>query len=276
MRAELPSLRSLLFVPGSRPERIEKARAAGSDAVCIDLEDAVAPADKSVARANVLAWLAEAGQGGPVTGVRVNGLRTATGLADLAAMAAASAKPGFLMLPKATHGEDPAIVAEALGDACPPLIPIVESATGLAHAREIAAAPRVAAILFGGADFSADIGASLAWEPMLFARASLVAACAAAGAQLLDVPYLDVNDDDGLLAETRRSKALGMTGRACIHPRQVAGVHAAFAPSEGEIAHARRVLDAFEAAKGGVALLDGKMIDLPLAIAARRVLARGA
>lgn len=276
MTAELPSLRSLLFVPGNRPERIAKARAAGADAVCIDLEDAVGAQDKGLAREAALSALAEPHEGGPAVGVRTNALRTATGMADLAAIAASGVRPGFLMLPKANHAEDCAIVAEALGEGCPPIIPIVESAVALTRAAGIARAPKVAAILFGGADFSADLGVTLEWEPLFFARSSLVTACAAAGVQLLDVPYLAVDDEAGLLAETRRVKALGMTGRACIHPKQIASVHEAFMPSAADVAAARRVLDAFEAAQGGAALLDGKMIDLPLAIAARRTLARTA
>lgn len=266
-------IQSLLFVPGARPERFDKARAAGAHAVCIDLEDAVAPPDKAAARATTLGYLEALGGAGAPVGLRTNALRSADGLADLAALAASPARPAFVMLPKAATGQDVAVVAEALGREGRYLWPIVESAVALKNAWDIAAAPGVAGVLFGGADFSADIGARLAWEPMLHARGVLAAACAAAGVDLLDVPHIDVNDDEGLAAECARVRAMGFTGKACIHPRQVPLVNAAFAPDAAEIAHAKRVMEAFENARGAAALLDGKLIELPLIRAARRILA---
>ncbi|KAA5803973.1 CoA ester lyase [Alkalicaulis satelles] len=267
-------MRCLLFVPGSRPDRIAKALGAGADGVCVDLEDAVAPADKTGARAAVLAALAEPRAVSPRLGLRVNSPRTPAGLADLAALAQGAARPDFLMLPKVSHAEELAIVREALGGAdCPALWPVVESAAGLQQAYAIAAAPGVEGVLFGGADFAADLGISLDWEPLLHARGTLVSASAAAGVALMDVPFLDVADEAGLIETTRRARALGFTGRSCIHPAQVAGVIAAFTPSTEELEHARAVLEAFEAAEGGAALFKGKLIELPVIRAARRTLA---
>jgi citrate lyase subunit beta/citryl-CoA lyase/(S)-citramalyl-CoA lyase len=259
--------RSLLFVPGARPERFDKALAAGADVVCIDLEDAVPPDAKEAARATVVAWAAGRGD----AGVRLNGLRTAAGIADLAAFIASGARPAFFMMPKVSHPQEIAIALEATGGATP-IWPIVENAEGMARAGDIASEKGVAGILFGGADYSADIGASLDWEPMLFARATLVNACARAGCELLDVPYLDVKDEAGLVDSTRRARAMGFTGRACIHPAQVAGVHAAFTPGAAEIERAERVMAAFAEAKGGAALLDGKLVELPVIRAAERTL----
>jgi citrate lyase subunit beta/citryl-CoA lyase/(S)-citramalyl-CoA lyase len=264
-------LHSLLFVPGARPERFDKARAAGAHMVCIDLEDAVPPDAKATARSATLDYL-RALEPGARVGLRLNGLRTPAGIADLAALAESGLRPPLVMLPKAATGEDLAIVAAVLGRADRYLWPIVESAEGLRRAWEIAAAPSVAGVLFGGADFSADIGAKLEWEPMFHARATLVAACAAAGVDLLDVPHIDVNDDAGLSSEIRRIRAMGFTGKACIHPKQVALVNAGFAPTDAEVAHARRVMEAFDNAKGAAALLDGKLIELPVIRAARRTL----
>lgn len=269
----MATLRSLLFVPGARPERFEKALEAGADAVCIDLEDAVPPPDKDEARRATLDFVAQPRERSLSLGLRINAVRSAFGMADLVAISASPAKPAFVMMPKASHREDVAIVAEVLGPNVP-LFPIVESALGLKNAFEIAAAPSVFAVLFGGADFSADLGAELSWEPMLHARGTLAAACAAAGVQLLDVPYLDIKDEEGLLASTQRVKAMGFTGRACIHPTQIAGVHAAFTPTDAEIAHAHAVNEAFAAAAGGAALLNGKLIELPVIRAATRVLER--
>lgn len=263
-------------MPGSRPERFEKALAAGADVVCVDLEDAVPPAGKAAARAAVI----EALRAAPARfGVRVNGIRTAAGCADLAALAEAAVQPSFVMVPKVAGPADLEIAGAVLGR---PTLPIVESAEGLRRAWEIAAAPGVLAVLFGGADLAADLGiASSAppadwqslWEPLLWARSALVAAAARAGVPLLDVPHLDVRDEAGLRASTRRARALGFHGRACIHPAQIAPVHEALAPAADDVAQAERVLAAFEAAGGGAALLDGRLVEAPVVRAARRTLA---
>lgn len=265
-------LRSLLFVPGSRGDRFVKALGAGADAVCIDLEDAVPPPDKAAARTTTVAFLAQDESGR--AGVRTNPPRGAAGREDLAAIAALPRAPRLVMLPKAESAEDVAAARAALPRAA--LWPIVESAEGLKAAWEIAAAPGVEGVLFGAADYSADVGCTLEWDALLYARGRLAAACGRAGVQLLDVPHLDLNDPADLEASTRRSKALGFTGRACIHPAQVEAVHRVHTPAADEIERARRVVEALAAAAGGPALLDGKLIELPLARAARRVLDRAA
>jgi citrate lyase beta subunit len=268
------SFRSLLFVPGARPERFDKALAAGADAVCIDLEDAVPPPKKAEARAGVLAWLDQRPHEGPAIGLRINGLSTLDGFKDVAAYAEAHGRPDFLMIPKVAGPAELAQVAAVLDRRATHLWPIVESALGLRNAFEICAAPGVQGILFGGADYSADVGCTMEWEALAHARGTLAAAAGAGGAQLLDVPYLDVQDEEGLTASAARVKALGFTGRACIHPKQVAGVNAAFTPTAAEVDKAKRVIAALEEAKGAAALLDGKLIELPVIRAAERVLAR--
>jgi citrate lyase subunit beta/citryl-CoA lyase/(S)-citramalyl-CoA lyase len=179
------------------------------------------------------------------------------------------------MVPKANFAAEFHLLAEVLRGA--PLWAVLETAKGIGSAAEIAAAiaPTAGGVLFGGADYSAEIGADLSdWDAMAFARGALAAACGGAGIALLDVPYLDVRDTDGLSASTRRVKALGYTGRACIHPDQVAAVNAVFTPTAAEIDRARRVIAALEDAKGAAALLDGKLVELPVIRAARRVLDR--
>jgi citrate lyase beta subunit len=264
--------RSLLFVPGSRADRFGKAVAAGADAVIIDLEDAVLPDEKAPARSETLAWLGA--WRGRHLGLRINSPRTAFGCADLAALAASSAvaRADFLMVPKAETGVDLEIIAEALGRKTP-LIAIVESGRGLANVHDIAR-EATGGILFGGADYAASLGADLSdWDAMLTARGLIAAACGAAGVPAYDVPYLDTQDTDGLARSTRQAKALGFSGRACIHPGQVAPVTEVFTPGEAEIAEARAILAALEAAPGGVALHKGKMIDRPVVLAAQRVIA---
>lgn len=264
--------RSLLFVPGARPDRFGKAVSAGADAAIIDLEDAVLPSDKGRARADVIAWIAEAGAGS--LGVRINSPRTAYGCADIAALAgsAALSSLAFIMVPKAETPIDLEIVAEAIG-APIPLIAVIESGRALTNVQAVAAQAD-GGVLFGGADFSASLGADLTdWHAMLTARGLIAAACGAAGVPAYDVPYLDVKDRDGLAEETQRSRRMGFSGRACIHPDQVAPVNAAFTPGEAEIAEARAIIAALEAAAGGVVLHKGKLVDRPVILAAERVLA---
>lgn len=265
--------RSLLFVPGARPDRFEKAIASGADAVCIDLEDAVAPPQKDEARAATLRFLAAPANGGAV-GLRVNALSTIDGPKDIAALAASAARPAFVMIPKAAGGRDVDDIRAALGGRCPPLWPLMETAEAYFVLPEMArAVGEAGGIMFGGADYSAAIGSDMGWDALYAARAAIVAAAALAGCEAMDVPFLDVKDEEGLQEETRRVKAMGFTGRACIHPAQVSAINAIFTPSTDEISKAEKIRAAYEAAGGGVALLDGKLIERPVLRAAERVLA---
>jgi len=268
------SFQSLLFVPGNRPERFAKAMAAGADAVCIDLEDAVPPPQKAEARQAVFGFIPPNPTGRVHVGVRFNAFASLDGLRDILALTESPARPDFLMLPKAQNAAQLIALMEILQERGTALWPVIESAEGLRNAWEIAAVPSVAGVLFGGADFSADVGCTMEWEALAFARGTLAAACARFSRQLLDVPHLDVKDADGLTASTLRAKALGFTGRACIHPDQIAAVNAAFTPTAAEIERAKRVIAALEAANGAAALLDGKLIEKPVILAAQRILDR--
>lgn len=265
--------RSFLFVPGARQDRFAKALAAGADAAIIDLEDAVLPSEKDKARADVLGWIdAWSGKG---LAVRINSPRSAHGCADIAAFAAsgALAKLDFIMVPKAETAVDLEIVAEALGTDIP-LIAVMESGRSLANVQSVAARA-TGGMLFGGADFSASLGADLAnWDAMLTARGLVVAACGAAGVPAYDVPFLDVKDPAGLAETTHKARLMGFSGRACIHPDQVSVVNAAFTPSEADIAEAQAIIDALNNASGGAVLHKGKLVDRPVILAAKRVLAK--
>lgn len=265
------SARAILFVPGHRPDRFAKALAAGADAVVVDLEDAVPPAEKAAARAAFLAR--PAAPQGLALGVRINPLPSAAGIGDLAALLG-GVPPDFLMLPKTESPDELRILHQAFGGGGPPVVALIESAEGLARAGEIAQAPGCAALGFGGVDLAADLGCAVAWEALLPHRAALVAAAARGGAALFDVPFLALEDEAGLIEETRRVQALGFTGKLAIHPRQVAPIQAVFTPSEAQVAWARRVVAAMQQAAGGVCVVDGRMVDAPVARAARAVLAR--
>lgn len=267
----MAQFRSLLFTPANRPDRFERALASGADAVCLDLEDAVAPPDKARARTSAVDFLAGRPAGGIPVGVRLNGRTTPWFTDDL--RAAANARADFFMVPKTAGAQELTMMQRALGDARP-LWPLVETPEGLMRCWEIADAPGVAGVLFGAFDFSAEVGCDMSWEPLLFARSQIAAACARAGIQALDAPPALVGEPEVLAAETDRARRLGFTGRAAIHPDQIAAIHSAYTPSPEDLARAQAVIEAFDAANGGPALLNGRLIELPVARAARRIVDR--
>lgn len=262
---------SLLFVPGSRADRFAKAKAAGAGLTVIDLEDAVPAGEKEAARA---AALSVEGIGEAGWGIRINPIATAAGIADLAALGTSDALPGYLLLPMVEEARDIQIVRSALGAKCPPLIPLIETPRGLRNALAIASEEGVAALMFGGGDFAAELGVPLAWEPLLAARQQLVLACAEAHVPLIDVPWLHLDDVDGLAAECAAAKAIGIVAKAAIHPRQVPGIEEVFSPSADEVAEAEEALSAFQEAGGAAIRFKGKMLEAPIIKSYRAVLAR--
>ncbi len=262
---------SLLFVPGSRADRFAKARTAGAGLTVIDLEDAVASADKASARAAALAQLDGAPQG---WAIRINGVRTAPGIRDLASLIDGSVMPETLLIPMVEDAGDLAVVAGALGRRCPQLIPLIETPRGLRHALAIAEHPMVAALMFGGGDFSAELGVELAWEPLLAARQQIVLACAEARKPAIDVPFIRLEDEAGLVEECARARSIGFAAKAAIHPAQLATITAAFLPSEAEVAEAREALDAYEAGGGRAIRFRGRMLEAPFIIRYRAIIAR--
>lgn len=262
---------SLLFVPGSRPDRFAKARAAGAGLTVIDLEDAVAAADKDSARTAALAQMAGAPEG---WGIRINAVRTAAGIRDLAALVDAAVLPEVLLVPMVEEAGDLAVIAGALGHRCPQLIPLIETPYGLRHALAIAAHPGISAVMFGGGDFSGELGVELAWEPLLAARQQLLLACAEARKPAIDVPFIRLEDEAGLAGEAARARAIGFFAKAAIHPAQLPAIHAAFLPSEAELAEAREALAAYEAGGGRAIRFRGRMLEAPFIIRYRALLAR--
>jgi citrate lyase beta subunit len=270
---ELATARSFLFAPGNEERKLRKALAAGADAVIADLEDGVAPALRGEAREVVARVLGEVESDSAVL-VRVNPPGSEW-FDDDAALVRELDLDG-VVLPKAAPES-----VEALGAGGPPVVAIVESAAGLARVGETAAAARVAVLALGSHDLSAELRLAQRADQLelLLPRAELVLASAAAGLRApVDTVYLDVRDEAGLEEECRLAATLGLRGKLCIHPAQLAAVHRAFAPSEDELEWARRVLEAhergLEEGRGAVAL-DGRMIDMPIVKQARRLLAEG-
>jgi citrate lyase beta subunit len=267
----LATARSLLFAPGNDERKLEKALAAGADAVVADLEDAVPATEKEAARTVARRVLGGAATASLVA-VRVNAAGTEHWGADLQAVA--DLELDALVLPKAT----PEAVG-TLGPDGPPVVAIVETALGVRHAYETARLPRVAALVLG----AVDLGLELGLEPradgqeVLYARSRLVLESAAAGLRSpFDLVHVDTRDDEGLEAEARLARSLGFRGKACIHPAQVAIVNRVFSPTGEERERARRVVEAYErglADGRGAVALDGEMIDLPVVERARRILA---
>jgi citrate lyase subunit beta/citryl-CoA lyase len=275
--ARLAAARTLLFVPGNRPERFDKAIDAGADAVILDLEDAVPPAAKDEARRAVAErWAALAERERPLV-LRINPAGSELAADDVAL---AASLPGIagLMCPKAESAEPLAALHTRLGGMVA-LLPIIESAAGLDAAKAIALAPGVLRLVVGHIDFMVDTGISL--DPADTAEAELaplrfgvaMATRLAGLAPAVDGVTVQTGDDERLRADTRRSKRFGFGGKLCIHPKQVAVVHDTLAPSAAELEWARRVLAADAAAGGAAVQLDGRMVDLPVVLQARRTLA---
>lgn len=277
MHADLANARSFLFVPADRPERHAKALASGTDAVIVDLEDAVAPADKAAGRAALAQGLAafDAAQRARLL-VRINAAGTPWHDEDRVLLQTLAPQGlGGVVVPKAESAAALAEVAAVAGPACA-LLPLIESVAGLDALAALATAPQVLRLAFGHLDFQADAGLVCgADEAELWpVRLALVLATRRAGlAAPVDGISTSTRDEARLASDAARSRRGGFGAKLCIHPAQVAAVNAAFSPSDDELAQARRLLAAFEAAGGGVCVVDGRMVDAPVLKLAQRTLA---
>lgn len=260
-------LRTLLFVPGNRPERFDKAFDSGADAVCMDLEDAVGKEDKTGAREAVAAALASP-QRVPPALVRINAADSQWYEKDVQKLS--SLPPTVaIVLPKASLGQIQALT-EKTGTR--PLIALLENAASIEEAYAIAGHETVTALMLGGGDLMAELGGQLSWEPLFYARSRLLMAAVSAGCLAIDVPCLNLRDTAVIEEETRAVKALGYACKAAIHPAQIAPIHRALAPSDEEIIEAREMLAASRAATGDAVSWRGKMLDEAVIIMAERVL----
>jgi citrate lyase subunit beta/citryl-CoA lyase len=273
-------LRSLLFVPGDRPERMVKALGLGADALILDLEDSVAPERKHEAREAVAAFVGapreDEGEDTPAVFVRISPIDTADAAADIAALA--GLRVDGIVLPKAEGADSVARLLDRV-------LPIAsETPAAVFRLGEFGVvAPRLAGLTWGAEDLPAAIGATSAREedgsytdPYRIVRALTLFGAHAAGVAAIETVYPDFRDLDGLAGYAARGRRDGFAGMMAIHPSQVAVINAAFTPSEAEIARARAVVAAFDANPGAGALqLEGRMIDAPHLKAARRVLGEG-
>ena len=270
--------RSLIFVPGNKPEWFPKALEYGADIVCIDLEDAIAPNQKDAAREATLALFETyKKKSQPECIVRINSLRSADGIHDIIGILARKRPPPGLMLTKVKTSDEVCQLEELLTG--PPFDSIrfhviIETNDALEDAYKIAkCSERIDSLLFGGVDMSAELRTNMDWENLLYARSRLVHAAAGANIDLIDVPSLDLEDLEGLEEAAKASAGLGFTGKAAIHPKQLEVINRCFSPSPEAIAEARRIVEAFENSEDGLVVVDGKLLEKPVLRSMRRIIA---
>lgn len=268
--------RTMLFMPGNNPGMLQSAAILGADSVILDLEDAVSLTEKDSARVLVSEAVKTLDFSKVELVVRVNPMDTEFGEKDIDVIG--RVKPDSLMIPKATEEQLKAIdkmlllieKQEGFKEKSIKLIPIIETAYGLENVYGIInSSDRVAAVLLGAEDLTSDFGIKRTkqGEEIFYARNRVSTACRAARVDAIDTPFTDINDCDGLAKDTEKAKTLGFTGKASINPRQIDTIHEVFAPTEEEIQHSLKVLQARDEAFSngiGVFSLNGKMVDAPV------------
>tara|TARA_B000000532_G_scaffold240258_1_gene230905 strand:+ start:635 stop:1492 length:858 start_codon:yes stop_codon:yes gene_type:complete len=260
--------RSFIFTPGLNPEMFSKALASGADMVCIELEDGIAIKDKDEARKNTINALKTLEVKNDVElVVRVNCQRTKPGLLDLEAFISSKLKVKALMLPKVKTPDEITFIDDLLSDCNldTDLHVIMETNEALENIYDIAhSSKRIVALYFGGVDMAAELRVPNSYENLIYARSKLVHAGASVGVDVIDVPYLDLEDMNGMKKEAELVRNLGFTGKGSIHPKQINILNKVFTPSEEEITKAKKIIDQFNASDTGLVVIDGKLIEKPV------------
>ena len=260
--------RSFIFTPGLNPEMFPKALGSGADMVCIELEDGIAIKDKDEARKNTINALKTLEVKNDVElVVRVNCQRTKPGLLDLEAFISSNLKVKALMLPKVKTPDEITFIDDLLSDCNldTDLHVIMETNEALENIYDIAhSSKRIVALYFGGVDMAAELRVPNSYENLVYARSKLVHAGASVGVDVIDVPYLDLEDMNGMKKEAELVRNLGFTGKGSIHPKQINILNEVFTPSEAEINKAKKIIDQFNASDTGLVVIDGKLIEKPV------------
>ena len=260
--------RSFIFTPGLQPEMFPKALASGADMVCIELEDGIAMKDKDEARKNTIEALKSLEIKNDVElVVRLNCQRTKNGLLDLEAIASNKLKVKAIMLPKVKTPDEITFIDDMLTDCGldTDLHVIMETNQALESIYDIAhSSNRIVALYFGGEDMAAELRVENKVENLVYARSRLVHAGASVGVDVIDVPYLDLENMDGMKREAQFVKDLGFTGKGSIHPKQINILNEIFTPSPEEIIKAKRIVNQFNEANTGLVVIDGKLIEKPV------------
>jgi (S)-citramalyl-CoA lyase len=268
--------RSFIFSPGLKPEMYPKALASGTDIVCVELEDGIAPKNKDEARRNMLAMFAEPqADDGVERIVRINCVRSLFGMDDVQSILKTDTPPPAVMLPKVMSPDEIVWLDDLLTERGHDtrLHIIIETNAGLEAVHDIArASDRIDALFFGGVDMAAELRCQNTWESLLYARSRIVHAAASIGIDAIDVPFLDLEDPDGLEQAAMQARDLGFSGKGSIHPRQIPIINKVFTPGDEDIARAWRIINAFEEADTGLVVIEGKLIEKPVLREMRRVL----
>ena len=269
--------RSFIFCPGNKPDMIPKAMNSGADMVCIDLEDAIIPEHKDISRSSTISAFEDISvPNGVETLIRINDVNTIDGKADIKAILQSNNTASGLMLPKIQTVNEIIDLEKQikLANKNLNLHIIIETNKALENAWLIAqSSPLIKSLLFGGVDMSADLGCNGDWMSLLYARSRVVHAAAGAGIDSIDVPFLDLEDMEGMMQEAQKSKNLGFSGKGSIHPKQIASLNKVFTPSESEIEYANKVIKAFNEAADGLVVVDGKLIEKPVLRTALKTIA---
>ena len=260
--------RSFILTPGLRPAMFPKALASGADIVCVELEDGIAPKDKAEARQKALT-LFETPQAddGVERILRINSMRERFGIEDVNAVLNSKTPPPALMMPKLRTPDEVVLLDQLLTEAghATRLHVIIETNEGLEAAFEIAkCSERIDAMFFGGVDMAAELRCQNTFDALIYARSRVVHASAAAGLDVIDVPFLDLDDPEGMRVEAEKVRNLGFSGKGSVHPKQIAALNEVFTPSDAQIGRARRIINAFEKADTGLIVIDGKLIEKPV------------
>ena len=260
--------RSFIFTPGLNPEMFPKALASGADMVCIELEDGIAIKDKDEARKNTINALKTLEVKNDVElVVRVNCQRTKPGLLDFEAFISSKLRVKALMLPKVKTPDEITFIDDLLTDCNldTDLHVIMETNEALENIYDIAhSSKRIVALYFGGVDMAAELRVPNKYENLVYARSKLVHAGASVGIDVIDVPYLDLEDMNGMRKEAELVRNLGFTGKGSIHPKQINILNEVFTPSNDEITKAKKIIDQFNASDTGLVVIDGKLIEKPV------------
>ena len=260
--------RSFIFTPGLNPDMFPKAIASGADMVCIELEDGIAIKDKDEARKNTIEALKTLEvKSGVELVVRVNCQRTKFGLLDLEAFISSKLKVKAIMLPKVKTPDEIKFIDDLLTDCNldTDLHVIMETNEALQNIYDIAhSSKRIVALYFGGVDMAAELRVPNSYQNLLYARSKLVHAGASVGLDVIDVPYLDLEDMDGMKKEAELVRDLGFTGKGSIHPKQINVLNEIFTPSKEEISKAKKIVDQFSESDTGLVVIDGKLIEKPV------------
>ena len=260
--------RSFIFTPGLKPEMFPKALKSGTDMVCIELEDGIAPKDKELARKLALKLFETKQDNDGIERIlRINCLREKFGIDDVQAILETSTPPPALMLTKVKTSDEVILLDNLLterGHNCRFHV-IIETNEGLENAYAISnSCERIDALFFGGVDMSAELRCANEWEPLLYARSRIVHAAASAGIDAIDVPYLDLDNPEGMKQEAIKAKALGFSGKGSIHPKQIPILNNVFTPTDEDIKKAENITSTFERANTGLVVINGKLIEKPV------------